>query len=203
MKIFCIGRNFAEHARELKHDIPEDPVVFMKPSTALLKNGTNFYYPDFSSCIHYECELVLRVSKNGKFIQQQFAHKYFDEITVGIDFTARDLQLKLKQNGLPWELAKSFDGSAIAGNFIPFNNLNPDKGILFSLKKNNQIVQQGNSHNMIFNFSKIISFLSFYFTLQKGDLIYTGTPAGVGEVAVGDSLEAFIHDQKLLWCNIC
>lgn len=202
MKIFCVGRNYSEHAKELNNAVPESPVIFMKPATALLKDGAPFYYPEFSKSIHYECELVVKINKNGKHIQEKFAHKYFDEITVGIDFTARDLQNNLKTKGLPWELAKGFDGSAVLGNFISLENISLEKGIHFSLKKNDIIVQQGNSNDMIFSIEKIIAFISSYFTLQKGDLIYTGTPAGVGEVAIGDSLQGFIGDTLLMECVV-
>lgn len=202
MKIFCVGRNYSEHAKELNNVVPESPVIFMKPATALLKDGAPFYYPEFSKSIHYECELVVKINKNGKHIQEKFAHKYFDEITVGIDFTARDLQNNLKTKGLPWELAKGFDGSAVLGNFISLENISLEKGIHFSLKKNDIIVQQGNSNDMIFSIEKIIAFISSYFTLQKGDLIYTGTPAGVGEVAIGDSLQGFIGDTLLMECVV-
>jgi 2-keto-4-pentenoate hydratase/2-oxohepta-3-ene-1,7-dioic acid hydratase in catechol pathway len=202
MKIFCVGRNYSEHAKELNNAVPTEPVIFMKPSTAVLKSGDTFYYPDFSKSIHYECELVLKISKNGKHIDEKFAHKYFDEITVGIDFTARDLQSKLKEKGLPWELAKAFDGSAVVGDFVTLDTLASQDEILFSLNKNNIVVQQGNSRDMIFSFSKIISFVSSYFTLQKGDLIYTGTPQGVGEVAKGDTLEGFLFGKKLMACGI-
>jgi len=202
MKIFCVGRNYSEHAKELNNAVPTEPVIFMKPATAVLKNGDTFYYPDFSKSIHYECELVLKISKNGKHIDEKFAHKYFDEITVGIDFTARDLQNKLKEKGLPWELAKAFDGSAVLGDFVSVDSLASNDEILFSLNKNNSSVQQGNSKDMIFSFAKIISFVSSYFTLQKGDLIYTGTPQGVGEVAKGDLLEGFLFGKKLMACKV-
>ena len=202
MKIFCVGRNYSEHAKELNNAVPESPVIFMKPATALLKDGAPFYYPEFSKSIHYECELVIKINKNGKHIQEKFARKYFDEITVGIDFTARDIQNNLKAKGLPWELAKGFDGSAVLGNFIPMENLSLENGIHFSLKKNDTVVQQGNSNDMIFSIEKIIAFVSSYFTLQKGDLIYTGTPAGVGEVAIGDTLQGFIGDTLLMQCVV-
>jgi len=202
MKIFCVGRNYSEHAKELNNKVPTEPVIFMKPSTALLKSGETFYYPDFSKNIHYECELVLKIGKNGKHIEEKFAHKYIEAISVGIDFTARDLQNKLKEKGLPWELAKGFDGSAVVGNFILIDALNDLRNIRFSLKKNNEIVQEGNSSDMIFNYSKIISFISSYFTLQKGDLIYTGTPQGVGEVKIGDTLEASINEELLMHCKV-
>ncbi len=202
MKIFCVGRNYSEHAKELNNAVPESPVIFMKPATALLKDGAPFYYPEFSKSIHYECELVVKINKNGKHIQEKFASKYFDEITVGIDFTARDLQNNLKAKGLPWELAKGFDGSAVLGNFVSLENISSENGIHFSLKKNDIIVQQGNSNDMIFSIEKIIAFVSSYFTLQKGDLIYTGTPAGVGEVTIGDSLQGFIGDTLLMECVV-
>jgi acylpyruvate hydrolase len=202
MKIFCVGRNYSEHAKELNNAVPTEPVIFMKPSTAVLKNGDALYYPDFSKSVHYECELVLKISKNGKHIEEKFAHKYFDEITVGIDFTARDLQSKLKEKGLPWELAKGFDGSAVVGDLVPLDSLASKDEILFSLNKNNVVVQQGNSKDMIFSFAKIISFVSSYFTLQKGDLIYTGTPSGVGEVTKSDLLEGFLFGKKLMECKV-
>lgn len=201
MKIFCVGRNYSEHAKELGNAVPENPVIFSKPDTALLKNNEPFYHPDFSDDIHYEVELVIRISKMGKKIQEKFARNYFNEIGLGIDFTARDLQMKLKEKGLPWELAKGFDGSAVLGNFISVENIDL-KNISFSLKKNNEQVQQGNSSQMIFSFEQIVSFVSQYFTLKVGDLIYTGTPAGVGKVNIGDVLEGFIGEEKMLSCEI-
>lgn len=202
MKIFCVGRNYSEHAKELNNAVPTEPVIFMKPATALLKDNAPFYYPDFSKSIHYECELVVKINKNGKHIQEKFAAKYYDEITVGIDFTARDVQNKLKEKGLPWELAKGFDGSAVVGEFIAKDALQNEGSLLFSLKKNGTAVQQGDSTDMIFSIEKIIAFVSSYFTLQKGDLIYTGTPAGVGEVAIGDILEGYLFNKKLMHCSI-
>lgn len=202
MKIFCVGRNYSEHAKELNNAVPTEPVIFMKPATALLKSGDTFYYPDFSKSIHYECELIIKIGKNGKHIEEKFASKYIEAISVGIDFTARDVQNKLKEKGLPWELAKAFDGSAVTGNFMPFETLANESAILFSLKKNNAVVQQGNSQDMIFSFAQIISFVSKYFTLQKGDLIYTGTPQGVGEVQIGDTLEAELQGNVLMQCRV-
>ncbi len=206
MKIFCVGRNYGEHVKELGNSIPENPVIFSKPDTALLKNNEPFYLPDFSNDIHYEVELVIRINKVGKKIQEQFARNYFNEIGLGIDFTARDLQTQLKSKGLPWELAKAFDGSAPIGNFMPLDNFvgsgGIEKEINFSLKKNGEIVQQGNNKNMIFSFEKIIAFVSNYFTLKVGDLIYTGTPAGVGPVKVGDTLEGFIENELMLTCEV-
>ena len=198
MKIICVGRNFAEHAKELGNDIPDEPVIFMKPKSALLQSHTPFYYPEFTNELHYECELVLRVCKNGKYIQERHAGNYYNGVTVGIDFTARDVQDELKKKGLPWEKAKAFDNSAAIGKFI---DITPDlnkKDINFCLYKNKELVQQGNSGKMIFSFDSIIEHISNYFSLNIGDLIFTGTPAGVGECVVGDELEGFIEDQKLL-----
>lgn len=198
MKIICIGRNFVEHAKELGNNIPEEPVIFMKPKSALLQVHTPFYYPEFTNELHYEVELVLRVSKNGKYIQEKHAANYVNAVTVGIDFTARDIQDECKKNGLPWEKAKAFDNSAAVGKFI---DLTPDiqKGnINFSLLKNKEVVQKGNSGDMIFSFEKIIANISNYFSLNIGDLIFTGTPAGVGECVVGDELEALLESQSLL-----
>ncbi len=202
MKILCIGRNYSEHAKELKNEIPTEPVVFMKPSTALTRNNKVFFYPDFTSNLHYEGELVLKISKNGKKIAEKFAHKYFEEITVGIDFTARDLQNKCKEKGLPWEIAKAFDGSAAIGNFIPVKELKDGKNIHFSLKKNDTVVQNGYSKDMLFSFEKIINYCSNYFTLLEGDLIFTGTPAGVGEVKIEDAFEGWIEDKKVFGCKV-
>jgi acylpyruvate hydrolase len=201
MKIFCIGRNYSEHAKELGNAVPENPVVFSKPDTALLKNGEPFYHPDFSNDIHHEVELVIRINKMGKKIQPKFARNYFNEIGLGIDFTARDIQQQLKEKGLPWELAKAFDGSAPLGDFINIETLDL-KNIQFSLSKNGSIVQQGNTAHMIFSFEEIVSFVSHYFTLKVGDLIYTGTPAGVSKVNIGDTLEGFIEQQKMLVCEV-
>jgi acylpyruvate hydrolase len=200
MKIICIGRNYAAHAKELGNEIPESPVIFCKPDTALLKNDEAFYHPDFSNEIQHELELVIRIQKMGKKIQKQFAHLYYNEISVGLDFTARDKQNELKQKGLPWELAKAFDGSACIGKFIPIPTA--PNGIDFSLQKNGQLVQVGNTQQMIHSFDDIVSFVSNYFTLKVGDLIYTGTPAGVGKIEIGDTLEAWIGEEKLLHCEI-
>ncbi len=195
MKIFCIGRNYSEHAKEMQHDIPTSPVVFMKPSTSLLK-GNIFYLPEFSKEIHYECELVYRISKNGKHIDEKFAAKYYDAITVGIDFTARDLQSDCKKKGLPWEIAKAFDNSAVLGEWMATSSLKNSSQLKFSLKKNEVTAQSGNSDEMIFNIHKIINYISTFFTLQQGDLIYTGTPAGVGAVKSNDHLEGFLEGDK-------
>lgn len=196
MKIFCVGRNYIDHAKELGNAVPEEPVIFMKPKSALLQPHAPFYYPEFSNELHYELELVVRISKNGKYIPEKQAVKYIDAITVGIDFTARDVQAELKKKGLPWEKAKAWDNSAVIGNWYP---LPPDLGkeeLLFSMKKNNEEVQRGNSKDMIFSFAYIIAHVSQYFSLNIGDLIYTGTPAGVGEVVVGDVLEGFYGKEK-------
>ncbi len=196
MKIICIGRNYAEHAKELGNEIPESPVIFMKPDTAVLKKGSDFYIPEFSNDVHYELELVLKISKGGKYIQEENADKYYDEIGLGIDFTARDLQSELKGKGLPWELAKGFDGSAVLSEFYKKEDFDM-KNINFSLMKNKEQVQNGNTSLMIFSPEKIIAFVSQYFTLRVGDLIFTGTPKGVGKVSENDILEAFLEDQKV------
>jgi len=198
MKIICVGRNYADHAKELGNDIPDEPVIFMKPKSALLQSHTPFYYPEFTNELHYECELVLRICKNGKYIQARHAGNYYNGITVGIDFTARDIQDELKKKGLPWEKAKAFDNSAAIGKFIDLTPETPRKNINFCLYKNKELVQQGNSEKMIFSFDSIIEHVSNYFSLNIGDLIFTGTPAGVGECVVGDELEGYYEDQKLL-----
>lgn len=197
MKIFCVGRNYADHAKELGNAVPEEPVIFMKPKSALLQQHTPFYYPEFCNELHYEAELVLRISKNGKYIQERHANKYYNAITVGIDFTARDVQAELKKKGLPWEKAKAWDNSAVTGKWI---DLTPDmlkKPFKFSLSLNGNLVQNGNSADMIFSFEKIIENISQYFSLNIGDLIFTGTPAGVGECVVGDLLEGYLEGEKM------
>ncbi len=197
MKIICIGRNYIEHAKELQNEIPQEPVFFLKPDTALLRNNEAFYLPDFSNEIHYEVEVVIKIKKVGKHIPREFAYRYYDEIGIGIDFTARDLQRELKSKGLPWEKAKAFDHSAaIAPTFLKKETLNP-KNLDFSLKINDKVVQQGNTQNMVFDIDTIISYVSKFFTLKIGDLIYTGTPAGVGKINIGDKLQAYL-DKKLL-----
>ncbi len=198
MKIICVGRNYAEHAQELGNEIPTEPVIFMKPKSALLQSHTPFYYPEFTNELHYECELVLRISKNGKYIQERHAPNYYNGITVGIDFTARDIQEELRKKGLPWEKAKSFDNSAAVGRFLDITPAFDKKNINFSLLKNKEQVQKANSSQMLFSFDKIIEHVSGYFSLNIGDLIFTGTPAGVGECVVGDELEGFIGDEMLL-----
>ncbi|WP_192350620.1 fumarylacetoacetate hydrolase family protein [Algoriphagus sp. Y33] len=198
MKIICIGRNYAAHIEELKNETPGNPVVFLKPDTALLKDGSPFFYPDFSQNIHHEAELVLKISKQGKHIQKQFAHRYFDEIGLGIDFTARDLQDQCKAKGLPWEIAKGFNGAAPIGNFKSLEDFKDLKNIDFHLTINGEVRQKGNTSLMLFDFGTIIEYVSQFFMLKTGDLIYTGTPAGVGPVQIGDKLEGFIGTEKLL-----
>lgn len=198
MKIICIGRNYVEHAHELQNEVPTRPVVFLKPDTALLQNGKPFYLPSFSNDIHHELELVLKICKDGKNIEEQFAHKYFDAISVGIDFTARDLQQQQKEKGLPWEIAKAFDSSAPVGNFISLNDLPDRKNIRFHLEINGEKKQEGNSALMIFSFEKMVSYVSSFITLRKGDLIFTGTPKGVAAVKTNDQLKAFLEGQELL-----
>ena len=197
MKIFCVGRNYTEHAKELNNAVPTKPVIFMKPATALLKDGKPFYVPDFSQDMHYETELVLRIGKNGKAIQEKFAWSYIDAMTVGIDFTARDLQSECKTKGLPWEIAKAFDHSAVIGKFVDAEKLKTGD-VSFSMKLNGEARQQGNSADMIFNPQQVIAYVSKFFTLQTGDLIFTGTPAGVGAVKPGDRIEAFLENENLL-----
>jgi acylpyruvate hydrolase len=205
MKIICIGRNYAAHAAELNNPVPGRPVVFMKPPSALLVNGKPLYYPEFTKDLHYEVEVVLKVAKNGRHIQLEFAAGYYDEITLGIDFTARDLQLECKEKGHPWEIAKGFDGSAPVGRFFPVDQLDR-KAIEFELRKNEETVQHGNTRDLLFSFEEIIVYVSRFFKLQMGDLIFTGTPAGVGPVQIGDKLEAYIHlkdrVEKVLKCDI-
>ena len=202
MKIICIGRNYLEHAKELGNNIPKEPLFFLKPDSAIQPKGHPFFIPDFSDNIHYEIELVLKICKNGKNINEKFAHTYYKEIGLGIDFTARDLQEKCKKLGLPWEIAKGFDGSAqISNSFINKKNLDINN-INFHLKLNNNLVQSGNSKDLIFSFDKIISYISKFYTLKTGDLIYTGTPAGVGKVNIGDKLSGFINDTEKLTVDI-
>ena len=199
MRIFAIGRNYAEHIKELNNERPDEPVIFTKPDTALLRNNSPFFYPDFSSDVHYEAELVLRVSKEGKNIQETFASKYYDAIGIGIDFTARDLQQKAKEKGLPWDIAKGFNGSApVSDKFISVKDFKSLGDINFSLRVDGETKQQGNTSLMLFNFDYIMAYLSKFFTLRTGDLIFTGTPKGVGPVKVGNVLSAYIENEKLL-----
>lgn len=197
MKIFCVGRNYVAHAKELGNEVPDEPVIFMKPKSAMLQPHTPFYYPEFTNELHYECELVIRISKNGKYIQEKYANKYYDAITTGIDFTARDIQNELKSKGLPWEKAKAWDNSAVIGKWIPFSEIKNRKEINFSMLKNNERVQEGNSNLMIHSFDSIVSYISNFFSVNIGDVIFTGTPAGVGEAVVGDELEGFIEKESL------
>lgn len=198
MKIICIGRNYAAHVEELKNEMPEAPVLFMKPQNALLTDGKPFYYPDFSKDIHYECEIVVRVCKNGKYISEKFASKYVDAMTLGIDFTARDLQDYQKQKGLPWEIAKAFDHSAVVGEFQTVK----EGDIHFQFLKNGEVVQRGNSSLMLHSFNKIIAYASQFFSLNIGDLIFTGTPKGVGPIQIGDCYEGMLEEKKVLSTEI-
>ena len=201
MKIICMGRNYAEHAKEMKSEVPTEPVFFLKPETALLKDK-DFYYPEFTKDLHHEVEIVLKISKNGKHIAEEFASQYYNEIGIGIDFTARDLQMKCKEKGLPWEKAKAFDNAAPIGDFVPKENFASLKNISFQLSINGNQRQVGNTKDLIFSFEKIISYVSQFITLKTGDLIFTGTPEGVSAVHVGDILEASIENKKMLHLNI-
>lgn len=200
MKIICIGRNYAEHAKEMKAELPKEPVFFMKPDTALLKDH-DFYMPEFTNDLHHEIELVLKICKAGKHIEPQFAHKYYDEIGIGIDFTARDIQAKCKEKGLPWEKAKAFDNSAPIGKFIPVKNLNLSD-LSFELKVNGESRQKGHVKDMIFSFDQLISYVSKFVSLRVGDLIFTGTPEGVAGVKQGDTLEGFLNGESCLNLHI-
>ncbi|HEY1019598.1 MAG TPA: fumarylacetoacetate hydrolase family protein [Sediminibacterium sp.] len=202
MKIFCVGRNYADHAKELGNAVPEEPVIFMKPKTALMQSNAPFYYPEFTNELHYEAEVVLRICKNGKYVDEGSAHKYYDAFTIGIDFTARDVQAELKKKGLPWEKAKAWDNSAIIGRWIPFTDELRNAPILFSLQKNKETVQSGTTEDLIFPFDEIVSHISQYFSLNIGDLIYTGTPAGVGECVTDDVLEGFYGKEKVFALEI-
>ena len=201
MKIICIGRNYAEHAKEMKSDIPTEPVFFMKPETALLKDK-DFYYPEFTKDLHHEVEIILKISKNGKHIAEEFASTYYNEIGIGIDFTARDIQQKCKEKGLPWEKAKAFDNAAPIGEFVSKETFADLKNISFQLNINGKPRQIGNTKDLIFSFEKIISYISQFITLKTGDLIYTGTPEGVSAVNIGDVLEASIEGKKMFYLNI-
>ncbi|WP_199117053.1 fumarylacetoacetate hydrolase family protein [Pedobacter sp. ASV28] len=198
MKIIAIGRNYAAHAIELNNAIPTKPVIFLKPDTAILKDNKPFYLPDFSSDIHYELEVVLKICKEGKHIAEKFAANYYEEIGLGVDFTARDIQAEHKEKGLPWELAKAFDHSAVISNFIPKSEFKDLYDLRFELQKNGERKQNGHTANLLFSFEKIIAFVSKYITLKKGDLIFTGTPEGVGKVEHGDRLEAWLEGRQLL-----
>lgn len=195
MKILCIGRNYEEHAKELKNPLPSEPVVFMKPDSSLLRNNDPFYLPDFAQSFHHEVELVFKINRLGKNIEERFAHRYYSEVALGIDFTARDLQDDLRSKGLPWEKCKAFDGSAVLSQFVPISKYADIKNLQFKLLVNGETRQTGNSDAMIFNIDQIIAHLSKFFTLKIGDLIYTGTPAGVGEVKLGDRLQGYIEEE--------
>lgn len=198
MKIICIGRNYSDHAKELNNPVPTEPVFFMKPDSALLLKNKPFYIPNFTKEVHHEIELVVKINRLGKNILQKFANRYYNEVSLGIDFTARDVQQKLKEQGLPWEKAKAFDASAVLGDFIPVSDLPSLQNLNFSLQKNGEIVQQGNTSDMIFTIDKIIEYVSQFVTLKIGDLIYTGTPAGVGPVSIGNKLIGKLEDKEIL-----
>lgn len=202
MKIIAIGRNYAAHIEELNNERPSEPVIFLKPDTAILRNNDPFFYPEFSNNIHFEVELLLKINKEGKYIEKKFAPNYYDQVGVGIDFTARDLQERCKEKGLPWEIAKGFNGSAPISNFVDKENFENLKNINFKLNVDDNMRQHGNSGLMLFDFDDIIAYVSQFFTLKKGDIIFTGTPAGVGEVEVGNKLVAFIEDKKMLEVEI-
>ena len=198
MKIICIGRNYVEHAKELNNDVPTRPVFFMKPDSALVINNRPFFYPDFSNNVHHELELVIRIDRLGRSIEEKYASRYFSEIALGVDFTARDLQDEQKKKGLPWEIAKGFDYSAPISEFLPVSKFKDIHELSFTLDINGKRAQEGNTSLMIFSFEKIIAYVSRFMTLKTGDLIYTGTPAGVGPVAVNDRLEAYLEGEKLM-----
>ena len=202
MKFLCIGRNYAEHAKELGNEVPDEPVIFIKPKSALLQPNSPFYYPEFTNELHYECEVVLRICKNGKYLQERAASKYYDAISVGIDFTARDIQADLKKKGLPWEKAKAWDNSAVLGKWAPIPENFDKSNVQFSMKKNGELVQNCHTKDMIHNFDKIIAHVSNYFSLNIGDVIFTGTPAGVGECVVGDELEGFLGNDSMFKLTI-
>jgi 2-keto-4-pentenoate hydratase/2-oxohepta-3-ene-1,7-dioic acid hydratase in catechol pathway len=198
MKIICIGRNYAEHAREFDNDIPEHPIFFLKPDTSIITRNRPFFYPDFSNDIQYETEVVIKINRLGKNIQKKFAHRYYNQLTVGIDFTARDLQMECKEKGQPWEIAKGFEGSAPLGRFVSRDKLEDVHNLDFGLLINGETVQYGNTKDMIFSFEDLIAYVSRFFTLKMGDLIFTGTPVGVGPVHIEDRLTAFMGNQTLL-----
>ncbi|MDR2971700.1 MAG: fumarylacetoacetate hydrolase family protein [Bacteroidales bacterium] len=202
MKIICIGFNYKSHIKELNKTVPETPVFFLKPETALTTRNRPFFHPDFSNNIHYEVELVVRINKLGKHIQKKFAHTYYDEIGLGIDFTARDIQVDVFKNALPWEISKAFDGSAVVNRFIPKTEIKNLQNLNFSLLKNKQLVQQGNSSDMLFSIDEIIEHVSQFITLKIGDLIFTGTPCGIGKVEIGDELEGYIEEEQIFRCRV-
>ncbi|AMA49406.1 MULTISPECIES: fumarylacetoacetate hydrolase family protein [Flavobacterium] len=197
MKIICIGRNYTDHINELNNERPSEPVIFMKPDTAILPKQFPFVLPEFSNDVHHEIEVLVKINKVGKYIDSKFAHKYYDEISVGIDFTARDLQSKLKERGLPWEIAKAFDGSAVIGDFLSKKNFSSLENLNFELRNNSQVVQKGNTSQMLWKIDEMIAYISQYFTLKTGDVIFTGTPAGVAKVNPNDILEGYLEDKQL------
>ncbi|MFN3942852.1 MAG: fumarylacetoacetate hydrolase family protein [Flavobacterium sp.] len=197
MKIICIGRNYAKHIEELQNERPTEPVIFLKPDSSILLKQHPFVIPEFSNDVHHEVELLVRISKIGKYIEPQFAHKYYDEIGLGIDFTARDVQEQLKAKGLPWEKAKAFDGATVIGDFISKKNVDLSKNITFELHSNGKVVQKGNTDHMLWKIDEIISYVSQYFTLKIGDIIFTGTPEGVAKVQPNDILEGYLENQKM------
>lgn len=202
MKIVCVGRNYANHIKELKNLTPENPVLFLKPDTAVLPKNQTFYIPEFTNDVHYEVELIIRINKVGKYIDKRFAHKYYDRIGLGIDFTARDLQSKLKDKGLPWEIAKGFDGAAVIGEYIEKEKLQNLEDIKFHLKRNGEIVQQGSSAQMIWKIDELVAYISQFFTLKTGDVIFTGTPAGVGSVKPNDEFNGFLEGKEMFSVKI-
>jgi len=202
MKIICIGRNYADHISELNNEKPEEPVIFMKADSSVLLKKFPFVIPEFTNDVHHEVELLVKINKVGKYIDKKFAHKYYDEIGLGIDFTARDLQSKLKEKGLPWEKAKAFDGSAVISDFLPKNDFSSLENINFELRKNNEVVQKGNSDLMLWKIDELIAYVSQFFTLKKGDILFTGTPKGVAKVLPGDLLEGFIEDKQMFKINV-
>ena len=200
MKIICIGRNYADHAKEMNSPLPEQPIIFLKPDTAVLKG--DFYYPEFTKDIHYECEVVFRVGTEGKYISKAFAMRHIESVGIGIDFTARDLQLELKDKGLPWELSKAFNGSAAVSEMQPLDKYADINNLSFEFKQNGEVKQRGKTSDMIFQLDTIVAFVSQYFTLKTGDLIFTGTPVGVGSIQIGDKLECFLEGERLLECKV-
>ena len=202
MKLICIGRNYTEHIEELKNEKPSDPVVFLKPDTSILLKNQPFFIPDFSNDVHHEVEVLVKINRVGKYIDKKFAHKYYEEIGLGIDFTARDLQSKLKEKGLPWEKAKGFDGAAVIGKWMAKSEIEDINQIRFQLHKNDQVVQSGNTSLMLYKIDEIVEYVSKYFTLKIGDVIFTGTPAGVGRVEDGDKLVGYLEGNKMFSVNV-
>ena len=202
MKIICVGRNYTDHIKELDNKKPKDPVLFLKPQTAIINKGQPFFIPSFSNEIHYELEVIIKINRLGRFIEKKFSHKYYDEIGLGIDFTARDLQLELKNNGLPWEKAKAFDGSCLIGDWKNKKDFNNIDNIDFRLTKNDEIVQNSNTSFMLWKIDELIEYISKFFTLKIGDVIFTGTPSGVGKVQLNDKLKGYMNDDELLSINI-